>query len=114
VVSFYSGHSTSSFTLAAFVSRDLGDWLVARGASTFAGRVLPATLLYGAAATVALSRVIDQAHYTSDVVVGSLTGILFGNLFYSLHFDENGRPRRRTPQTQVVAVPGGIGLAGVF
>jgi membrane-associated phospholipid phosphatase len=112
-LSFYSGHSTSSFTLAAFVSRDLGDWLVRRGAGTWLGRVLPSTVLYGAAATVALSRVIDQAHYTSDVVVGSLTGILFGNLFYALHFDGDGRPRR-AGQTQIVAFPGGLGLNGVF
>lgn len=120
-LSFFSGHSSSSFCLASFVWRDLSDWLVAErladassAARLWAGRVLPAVVLYGAAGTVALSRIIDRKHYFSDVVVGSAVGAAFGHLFYALHFDGTGRPRRRRSSVGVLPVAGGLGVAGRF
>jgi membrane-associated phospholipid phosphatase len=115
-LSFFSGHSSSSFCLAAFVSRDLGDWLIAyQGAGVVTGRVLPSVALYGAAGVVAASRIIDQKHYLTDVAVGSIVGATAGNLFYALHFDGAGRPRRRAPgRVSILAYPTGISISGRF
>ena len=122
-LSFFSGHTSSSFYLAAFLWRDLSDWLVydklgdaTDGTRLWAGRIAPAAALYGVAGVVGLSRIIDQRHYFSDVLVGALVGGAAGNLAYALHFDGAGRPRRRhgPGRLQVVAGPGGVGVAGAF
>lgn len=106
-MSFFSGHSSSSFCLAAFVTRDITDALVsgplASAPSTsklWLGRIAPGAALYGTAALIAFSRVIDQQHYVTDVLVGSAVGALVGNAFYALHFDAAGQPRQRFPSTQ--------------
>ncbi len=120
-LSFWSLHAGSSFTLAAFVHRDLSDYLVSGplagcspGRRAFAGRVLPALALYGTAGVIGLSRIIDQRHYFTDVLLGALVGTAAGNLFYYIHFDGRGRPRRAGGDVQVVAFPGGLGVAGRF
>jgi membrane-associated phospholipid phosphatase len=120
-LSFWSLHAASSFYLAAFVNRDLSDYLVSgplAGASpgkrVFLGRVLPAVALYGTAGVISASRLIDQRHYFTDVFLGTALGIAAGNLAYYLHFDANGRPRRSEGSIQLTPVPGGIGLAGRF
>jgi membrane-associated phospholipid phosphatase len=121
-LSFYSGHASSSFYLAAFVHRDLSDWLVAGplagaggGTRLVVGRLLPGALLYGIAGTIAVSRVVDQAHYPTDVLAGAAVGTALGNLFYSLHFDADGRPRRRRATSlDVSGFPGGIAVSGAF
>jgi membrane-associated phospholipid phosphatase len=62
-LSFPSSHSTSSFAAArAF------------------GRLLPAPLLYGAAAGMALSRLYLGVHYPSDVAAGAALGTVIGSL----------------------------------
>jgi membrane-associated phospholipid phosphatase len=114
-LSFWSGHSASSFCLAAFVSRDVGDWLTRGGHGPVTARVLPSLLFYGAAGLVAYSRLVDQKHYLSDVTVGTLVGAAGGNLIYALHFDGEGRPRRRHPgRLKFLAFPGGVSLIGSF
>ncbi len=130
-VSFFSGHANSSFFMAAFIDRDLSDWLLAHpladaspAEQLWLGEVLPAFVLYGAAAWVGLSRIVDQQHYFTDVMTGALVGTATANLAYSLHFDSKGRPRRRHPhdepaaesglELRLIGVPGGIGVAGRF
>ncbi len=123
-LSFYSGHATASFTMAAFIYRDVSDWLVshplARSPSATriaVGRILPAVGLYGAASLVAVSRIVDQAHYFSDVALGAATGAAIGNGIYALHFDGDGRPRRWRAEEvaiELVPLPGGLALAGVY
>jgi membrane-associated phospholipid phosphatase len=119
-LSFFSMHASVSFCFAAFVSRDLGDWLVhgraadgGASAGIGLGRVAPSVALYGLAALVGLSRVVDQRHYPSDVAIGAAVGGAVGNLVYALHFDRAGRPRRRRPLV-VHPTPGGIALRGAF
>jgi membrane-associated phospholipid phosphatase len=123
-LSFFSGHATSAFTLAAFVSRDLGDWLAVRplaraapAARILVGRVVPAVALYGAASLVAVSRIVDQAHYLTDVALGAAVGSLVGNLVYALHFDTAGAPRRlgaSAATARLHPLPGGVALAGEY
>ncbi|MFM7201395.1 MAG: phosphatase PAP2 family protein [Myxococcota bacterium] len=105
-LSFFSGHSSSSFCLAAFVARDLTDALDQHAlpdapASTrfWLLRVLPSAGLYSVAGLVATSRVVDQQHYLSDVLVGSLVGAVVGNGIYALHYDWAGQPKTRGEKT---------------
>lgn len=124
-LSFFSGHASSSFTIAAFAARDLSDWLVSQvltdasnSTRLWVGRVLPMAGLYGMATVVGVSRVIDQKHYLSDVLVGTTVGLLAGNLFYARHFDRLGRVRVRNSSRalSLALVPtlGGARLVGVF
>ena len=75
--SFPSGHSAAAFATATVVVSEYGDNLF----------VPP--LVYGAASLCALSRVHDDAHWLSDVVVGSLIGHLIARAVIGL----NGGPR---------------------
>jgi membrane-associated phospholipid phosphatase len=100
-LSFFSNHAASTFAIGAFVAEDasrrlriaLADQLPA--VRFVAGTLLPYTLGYGVPALVAYSRLVDQQHWLSDVAVGALTGTLITHLVYDLHFDDEGRPRRR-------------------
>jgi membrane-associated phospholipid phosphatase len=123
-LSFFSGHTSVSFCLAAFVHRDVSDWLShdalrSRSPATrfWLGRVAPGVVLYGAASLIGVSRIVDQRHYVTDVAVGALVGGILGHVIYAWHFDGAGRPNRRLADrasVKVVAVPGGLSLSGQF
>ena len=70
-------------------------------------------MLYGAAAVVGLSRIVDQRHYFTDVALGAAVGTAVGQLTYALHFDWDGRPRRRHA-VSVTPMPGGAAVTGSF
>jgi membrane-associated phospholipid phosphatase len=61
-VSFPSGHSACAFAIGTIVASEYGD------------RPFVRLLAYGAAALCAFSRLNDNAHYLSDVIVGSAIG----------------------------------------
>ena len=124
-LSFFSGHASNAFCLGAFVYRDMSDWLVSGplvnatpSSRILLGRVLPATFLYGAAGIVAASRIVDQKHYLSDVLVGSLVGGVLGNFAYMLHFDAKGHPRSRVNTSglriRLAPQPSGLAVIGSF
>jgi membrane-associated phospholipid phosphatase len=134
-VSFFSGHSSAMFCAATFVSLDLSAWLthrVLRDASTtrrvLLGWVVPYTVSFGLATLVGVSRIVDQQHWATDVLVGAAVGSTASYIAYSVHFDDAGNPRRRHTLTvgpMVGASPGapgghvatattGIALSGVF
>ena len=121
-LSFFSGHAASTFAVGAFLAEDLSRtlrWRAQPGASrVLLGTVLPYGLGYGVPAFIALSRVVDQQHWPSDVAVGALAGTLIAQVTYALHFDAAGNPRRRHPGGAGVAVvplpptaAGGAGMA---
>jgi membrane-associated phospholipid phosphatase len=100
-LSFFSGHSAAMFCAATFVALDASRRLPRgplAGASparrVLLGMVLPYVIGYGTASLVAVSRVIDQHHWPSDVIMGALVGSTIAHLAYLSHFDENGNPRR--------------------
>lgn len=65
--SFFSGHAANAFAVAAVVSEQYEDpWV--------------APVAYGLAGLVAWSRVNDNAHWASDVVVGAGVGYAVGKL----------------------------------
>jgi membrane-associated phospholipid phosphatase len=103
-LSFFSGHASSCFAVAAFATQDLSRYLqstsLASGgpvARWLWGSLFPYAVGYGVPTLVAVSRIIDQQHWPSDVLVGGLMGALIGRLGYSMHFDPEGRPRGGTP-----------------
>lgn len=105
-LSFFSMHTALSFTAASFLALDLAARLD-RGPGLALG-----ALLYAAAALVGFSRIHDQAHFLSDVLVGAAVGLLSGNLTYLRHFHTDGRSRRAPPGAQTTEV--GLTHAGAL
>ncbi len=75
-VSYPSGHTSAAFTLAAVLDRELAR-------SPFAARhrawtLATTTALYATASAVGTARVVQRAHWTSDVVAGAGLGIASG------------------------------------
>jgi hypothetical protein len=77
-LSFPSGHAASAFALATVVASEYGDHAA----------VPPLT--YGAAALCALSRVHDNAHWASDVIIGSAIGYFTAKAIVRLHGGDGG------------------------
>lgn len=112
--SFPSGHTTHAFALAAGISHE-------------ADRPWVTVATYGTAALVGWSRVHDDAHWSSDVVAGSLVGTSVS--LAAIRWQER-RERRRAgarpppgdaggPDTtaarwHVVVVPGGVAASITF
>jgi membrane-associated phospholipid phosphatase len=72
-LSFPSGHSSCAFAVGTVVAMEYGDY------------PLVPHLAYGAAALCAFSRVNDNAHYLSDVIVGSVIGHLTARYVVGRH-----------------------------
>lgn len=126
VISFPSGHSASAAATMTFVFMDLSDYLVrevfaeSNGAVKFTvGRLLPGLVASGLTWTVMYSRIKDQRHWLSDTLVGAMIGAGFSTLFYTMHFDELGNPRKNhttegnTVQTNVAPMISPMGHAGM-
>jgi membrane-associated phospholipid phosphatase len=127
-LSFFSGHSAAMFCAATFVALDAsrrlprGPLAGASPARRFlVGQLLPYVVAYGTASLVAISRVIDQQHWPSDVLMGALVGTTIAHLAYLTHFDELGTPRRArlndTPPlvtARLVPTLNGAALVGAF
>jgi membrane-associated phospholipid phosphatase len=110
--SFFSGHSSFSFTSAAlicvhhFENELLGaPW----DAISCAGG-------YAVATTTATFRVVADMHYATDVLTGALLGTLVGYGVPLLHYRNHDPNASRTNTMQLHLVPaaGGIGLLGIF
>lgn len=96
--SFVSGHASNAMLVATNLALQTGGlWVWGENADSISrGAGIGAmTLLYGFGLFSGISRthLMDGVHHTSDVVAGSITGVLIGNLFYWLHFDTGGNPR---------------------
>jgi len=87
-LSFYSGHVSTAFVWAGFMSRELA----IECTSTF-GKILSFTIPYSVAAVIAASRLGAQRHYFTDILVGFAIGTLLSNVLYAIHFDSNGNYR---------------------
>jgi membrane-associated phospholipid phosphatase len=91
--SFFSGHTVNAFSTAAVISEQYDE-------------VWVAPVAYGLAGLVAWSRLNDNAHWTSDVVVGAAVGYAVGKLV--THFS----PFRDQPGMSLspMGLPGGGGV----
>ena len=110
--SFFSGHSSFSFTGAAlicihhFKNELLGaPW----DALSCAGG-------YAVATTTATFRVVSDVHYASDVLTGALLGTVVGYGVPLLHYSRRGSSTTTLAgvQLHLVPQPGGLGVLGVF
>ena len=102
VLSFPSGHSAATAVTMAFLSLNVSDYLIREQLNEqnsfvqlTVGRLMPAAAAAGITWTVMYSRIKDQRHWLSDTIVGASIGTGFAALFYVMHFDEDGRPRKR-------------------
>jgi hypothetical protein len=81
--SFPSGHSVSAFAAAAAVSSETSRW----APST---RWIIGPVLYGGAALVGASRMYNNQHWASDVIVGAGIGTLAGLKVVRYHHSHPG------------------------
>jgi membrane-associated phospholipid phosphatase len=101
-VSFPSGHSTAAFATAAAVTSEVSRW--SSGPEWVVG-----PLMYGAATATGLSRMYNNEHWASDVVLGAAIGTFAGlkvvryshahpdNLIDRRLLESRARYGRRTP-----------------
>jgi membrane-associated phospholipid phosphatase len=120
--SFPSAHASTAAAAATFLVLELGSehlWAshAAEWARPLAGLAVGGLL--AGAGYVTMTRVSDHRHHLEDVAVGAGIGIASGMAAYLVHFDIDGRARRRgsaSPDgtaTMVVPWPieGGAGAA---
>jgi membrane-associated phospholipid phosphatase len=84
-VSFWSGHAAVSFTSAHYISRYIQDYSSADRSVKSAS----AGTLYALAAYVAWTRIGDNQHHWSDIILGSIWGIVASNIIYDVR--NNGK-----------------------
>ena len=89
--SYFSGHSSTAFCTASYLSLELGDWFerweTTRSNPTLKrGMQIGSTVcLYSTAAYVAYARMKENKHYFSDVAVGAVVGTVVGALVYKAY-----------------------------
>jgi len=120
-VSFFSAHAAIMFAAASFVALDTSRRLDAGPLAAASplrravlGTVVPYLVAFGTASVVAVSRIIDQQHWPSDVLVGALVGGGIAHLAYLTHFDENGQPRGAASSVRLVPTPTGMAVVGLL
>jgi membrane-associated phospholipid phosphatase len=69
--SFPSGHATAAFSAAAAVTAEASEWWPQH-------TLLIGAVMYGGASMVGLSRMYDDKHWASDVLVGAAVGTFAG------------------------------------
>lgn len=101
-LSFVSGHASLAFAGTTWASLMLGGQLVwgpaVRGKADALEISIGATAqlaLLAIATYVAVTRVQDNRHYTTDVVGGAILGFGMANLSYWSYFGADGYPRMR-------------------
>ena len=84
--SFFSGHSSTTFAAMHFLNKEFQSLIDEAAISDRSTRIFVKaatfTLLYGWAGVVAYSRVNDNQHYLSDVLIGGVVGILFSEIIH--------------------------------
>ena len=84
--SFPSGHTMSAFAAAAVVANEASRWWP--GSQWYVG-----TAMYAGASAVALSRMYDNKHWATDVIMGAGIGTFAGNKV--VRFSHRTNPRNR-------------------
>lgn len=94
--SFFSGHSSTTFAAASFLFREANDFIdqrmPERSFKRFAVKTASFSVLYGWASFVAYSRMRDNKHYFSDVLIGALAGTAVSNLVYNDFISSKDKP----------------------
>ena len=107
--SFPSGHTSTAFAAAAAVTAETSRWWPR-------STIFIAPLMYGGATMVGLSRMYNNRHWASDVVLGAAIGTFAGLKVVRYHHSHPGN-RLDEILLHVSAVPdgrGGWAVAGVW
>lgn len=99
--SFFSGHSTQAFTLAAVISENYNETWIDVAA-------------YGMATLVAIGRTYHDKHFTSDVVTGAVIGTLVGKSVVAHNKDLRGNNNNLSVTPAISQGSVGIQIAGKF
>lgn len=96
--SFFSGHSSTTFAAAHFLNKELHYIIdksnISDETTEFILKAISSTLTYGWASIVAYSRVNDNQHYLTDVLLGAGAGLLISELLHkSMMWDENSKSK---------------------
>lgn len=110
---FPSGHSTSAFAVAAAVSSETSGWWPQT-------RWIFGPILYGGAALVGLSRMYEDKHWASDVVMGAAVGTFAGLKTVRFNHTHEGNRidrwllggKQSGSSFRVIGVGRGVGVAG--
>lgn len=81
--SFPSGHATAAFAAAAAVTAEMSRWEPN-------SRWVVGTAMYGGAGLVGLSRMYNNRHWASDVIIGAAIGTFAGNKVVRYHHSHPG------------------------
>jgi membrane-associated phospholipid phosphatase len=87
--SFFSGHTAVTFAAANFLYREINDYIDSRpdyseNTLEYTGiKTASFAVLYGWAGYVGYSRMHDNKHYLSDVLLGAAAGFVISNLIYN-------------------------------
>jgi membrane-associated phospholipid phosphatase len=81
--SFPSGHATAAFAAAAAVTTETSRWWPS-------ARWAIGTAMYGGAGMVGLSRMYNNRHWASDVIMGAAIGTFAGNKVVRYHHSHPG------------------------
>ncbi|MFT7622816.1 MAG: membrane-associated phospholipid phosphatase, partial [Myxococcota bacterium] len=78
--------------------------------------ILGQAALMGYASWIGVTRIEDNRHHTSDVVVGALVGAGIASLVYFANYQSNGRPRfgESGSSPSQVAAPITVSFGGAF
>jgi membrane-associated phospholipid phosphatase len=109
--SFFSGHSSLSFTSAALICAHH------QRLDLFESAADPVTCASGLAAATAVAtlRVVGDMHYLSDVLTGAVIGTAVGLGIPLLHHYRKEEERTATTvQVQLVPAPNGLQIVGAF
>lgn len=93
--SFFSGHSSTAFCTASYLSLELNDWYdrweTARPNDALRSmlKIGSGIALYAGATYVAYTRMHDEKHFVSDVAVGAAVGTIVGTWMYHRHWSSN-------------------------
>ena len=93
--SFFSGHTSTAFAASTFLYLELNDffkkWKVTRNDDVMntVFNVSSCGLLFGWAGYVGYSRMRDNEHYLSDVLLGAAAGTAVSYLVYKLYYGED-------------------------
>jgi membrane-associated phospholipid phosphatase len=81
--SFPSGHALAAFAAGAAVTSEMSRWHPD-------SRWLVGTVMYGGATMVGLSRMYENRHWASDVIIGAAIGTFAGNKVVRYHHSHPG------------------------
>ena len=115
--SFFSGHSSTAFAAATFLTWQLGGRFLWRDGAHWgarAGAGLGAASMLAGATWVVWSRVADGRHHLSDVLTGGAVGAGVATLWYLSLFDLQGDRRLAGSQPGRATQALMVGTSGVF